>query len=71
MINQQTTTKLYAMKLHGMAAAFEEQRASSKIAQLSFDERFAMLVERQWIWKENRSLATRLAYAGLKQAGRY
>ena len=68
MINQQTTTKLYAMKLHGMAAAFEEQRASSKIAQLSFDERFAMLVERQWIWKENRSLATRLAYAGLKQA---
>jgi len=26
-----------------------------------------MLVERQWIWKENRALATRLSYAGLKQ----
>jgi DNA replication protein DnaC len=35
---------------------------------LSFEERFAMLVERQWLWKENRSLATRLLYAGLKQS---
>jgi DNA replication protein DnaC len=50
-----------------MAEAYEEQRASSTIQALSFEERFAMLVERQWIWKENRSLATRLTYAGLKQ----
>ena len=27
-----------------------------------------MLVERQWIWKENPALTTRLAYARLKQA---
>jgi DNA replication protein DnaC len=67
MINEPTMNKLYVMKLHGMAEAYEEQRVSSKIAQLSFEERFAMLVERQWIWKENRSLSTRLAYAGLKQ----
>jgi DNA replication protein DnaC len=68
MINEQTIHKLYNMKLHGMTEAYEEQRASSSITQLSFEERFAMLVERQWIWKENRSLATRLAYAGLKQS---
>jgi len=55
------------MKLNGMAEAYEEQLASSSIAQLSFEERFGMLVERQWIWKENRALATRLAYARLKQ----
>lgn len=67
MLNEPTMTKLYEMKLHGMAEAYEEQRASSSIAELSFDERFAMLVERQWIWKENRALATRLHYAGLKQ----
>ena len=68
MLNEPTMTKLYEMKLNGMAEAYEEQRVSSTIAALSFDERFAMLVERQWLWRENRALATRLAYAGLKQA---
>lgn len=68
MLNEPTRTKLYEMKLNGMAEAYEEQRASSTIMDLSFEERFAMLVERQWLWKENRSLATRLAYAGLKQS---
>jgi len=67
MLNEPTMTKLYEMKLNGMAEAYEEQRASSTVAGLSFEERFSMLVERQWIWKENRALATRLAYAGLKQ----
>jgi DNA replication protein DnaC len=67
MINEPTMNKLHAMKLHGMAEAYEEQRASARITGLSFEERFGMLVERQWIWKENRSMATRLAYAGLKQ----
>lgn len=67
MLNEPTMTKLYEMKLNGMAEAYTEQRSSSTIAELSFEERFAMLVERQWLWKENRSLATRLLYAGLKQ----
>jgi len=67
MLNEPTMTKLYEMKLNGMAEAYQEQRVSSTITDLSFDERFAMLVERQWIWKENRSLSTRLTYAGLKQ----
>jgi len=67
MLNQQTLTKLYAMKLNGLADAYEEQRVQSSIADLSFEDRFAMLVERQWTWKENRALATRLAYAKLKR----
>ncbi len=67
MLNEPTMTKLCEMKLNGMAEAYEEQRASSTIAELSFEERFSMLVERQWTWKENRALATRLACARLKQ----
>jgi DNA replication protein DnaC len=67
MLNEPTMTKLYEMKLNGMAEAYEEQRTSSTVTELAFEERFSMLVERQWIWKENRALATRLAYAGLKQ----
>lgn len=68
MLNEPTMSKLYEMKLNGMAEAYEEQRISSTIADLSFDERLAMLVERQWIWKENRALHRRLTYAGLKQS---
>jgi DNA replication protein DnaC len=66
-LNEPTMTKLYEMKLHGMAEAYGEQRASSTIVDLSFEERFSMLVERQWLWKEDRALTRRLSYAGLKQ----
>jgi len=55
------------MKLNGMAETYEEQCTQARMAELSFEERFAMLVERQWIWKENRSMAARLAYAQLKE----
>lgn len=65
-MHEQTMEKLYAMKLNGMADAYEEQRQNPSSAELSFDDRFAMLVDRQWVWKENRALATRLKFAGLK-----
>ena len=68
MLNEPTMTKLYAMKLNGLAEAYEEQRAQPRLGDLSFDERFAMLIERQWLWKENRALHARLAYAELKEA---
>jgi DNA replication protein DnaC len=67
MLNEPTMSKLYEMKLNGMAEAYDEQRMQSALSDLSFEERFAMLVERQWIWKENRALARRLAHAKLKQ----
>lgn len=67
MLHEPTKTKLYEMKLNGMAEAYEEQRAQPRSAELSFDERFGLLVERQWLWRENRALATRLSHARLKQ----
>jgi DNA replication protein DnaC len=36
---------------------------------LTFEERFAMLVDQQWLWKENRALARRLPAARLKEKG--
>ena len=68
MLNEQTLEKLYAMKLNGLADAWEEQRQQPHSADLSFDDRLAMMVERQWIWKENRALVTRLKFAQLKQS---
>lgn len=68
MLNHQTMEKLTALRLEGMAQALEEQRRQADICQLDFEERFALLVERQWLWRENRALAARLHHAQLKVA---
>ena len=68
MLNHQTMDKLTALRLEGMAQALEEQRRQADISQLDFEERLALLVERQWLWRENRALAARLHGAQLKVA---
>jgi len=60
MLNQETTEKLYAMRLRGMADAFSQQQEDPNTTQLSFEERFALLVDRQWNWRQNRALQRRL-----------
>jgi DNA replication protein DnaC len=69
MLNQPTLEKLQTMKLHGMAEAFRAQLETTDASQLSFEERFAMLVDQQWLWKENRALSRRLRLAKLKERG--
>jgi len=66
MLNEQTITKLYAMKLNGMADGYQEHARQPKAGELSFDERFGLLVDRQWTWKEDRSLRTKLQNAKFK-----
>jgi DNA replication protein DnaC len=69
MLNQPTMERLQAMKLHGMAQAFREQYESADSSQLSFEERFGLLVDCQWTWKENRALTRRLQLAKFKERG--
>jgi hypothetical protein len=38
-------------------------------SQLAFDERFGMLVDQPWLWKENRAPAHRLRSARWKERG--
>ena len=66
MLNQQTIDKLHALRLEAMVQALQEQRQQSNICQLDFEDRLALLVERQWLWKENRGLAARLHSAQFK-----
>jgi len=66
MLFNQTLEKLHALRLEGLVEALEEQRRQTDIVQLDFEERLALLVERQWLWKENRALATRLHAAQFK-----
>ena len=60
MLNQQTIEKLYTMRMRGMADAFTQQQDDPQSTQLSFEERFALLVDRQWNWRQNRALERRL-----------
>jgi DNA replication protein DnaC len=67
MLNEPTIEKLQNMKLYGMANGFRAQLETSESHQLSFEERFALLVDQQWLWKQNRALQRRLQLAKLKQ----
>ncbi len=66
MLNQQTIEKLQAMRMRGMAEAFTQQQEDPQTTQLSFEERFGMLVDRQWNWRQNRVLERRLREARLQ-----
>jgi len=66
MLNQQTIEKLYVMRMRGMADAFTQQQEDPQTVQLSFEERFALMVDRQWTWRQNRALERRLRDARLQ-----
>lgn len=66
MLTQPAIEKLCAMRLRGMAEAFREQQEKADYQQLSFEERFGMLIDRQWYWRENRALDRRLRSGRLK-----
>jgi len=59
---------LAALGLTGMAKALEEQRRQPDIEALGFEERFALLVEREVIERENKRLVRRLKFASLRQS---
>ena len=66
MLNQPTLEKLHALRLHGMAEGFRAQAEQKGITELSFEERFALLVDQQWTWRQNRALERRLTKAKLR-----
>jgi DNA replication protein DnaC len=59
MLDNNTAEKLREMKLGVMAAAFKKQLADPKTAQLSFEERFGLIVDAEWTARKNNRL-TRL-----------
>ena len=66
MLTQPTIEKLHAMKLTAMARAFANQMQSPDMAQLSFEERFGLLVDYQMTDLENRRMQNRLKNAKLR-----
>jgi len=66
MVNEQTTQKLYEMRLGAMAMAWEEQQGTAKLTTLSFDDRFGLLVEAEHRARDNRRLKRLLKAADLR-----
>lgn len=66
MLREQTFEKLYSLKLHGLAQALQEQLENTEASALGFEERLGMLIDAQWLWRENRAVSNRLRRARLK-----
>jgi len=68
MLTHPTYDRLIALGLTGMAKALEEQRRQPDIAALTFEERIAMMIDREAVDRENKRLTTRLKFACLRQS---
>lgn len=66
MLTNPTLDQLQDLRLTGMLAAYREQLQSADYDSLGFDERLALLVDREHIERHNRRLATRLRNARLR-----
>ena len=66
MLEQPTLQKLEAMRLHGMAQALRELAGNETANELSFEDRLALLVDRQFTWRQNEALQARLRRAKLR-----
>jgi DNA replication protein DnaC len=60
MMNQQTLDKLHSLRWFGLAEAWRKQMENPEVVSLSFDERFSLLVDQHWTWRENQAMARRL-----------
>lgn len=56
MLQEPTLERLYAMRLAAMASAWEAQNRSAEANGLGFDERFSLLVDAEYVARENRRL---------------
>jgi DNA replication protein DnaC len=65
-LNEPTMQKLQALRLGPMADAWQAQQRDTAAGTLSFDERFAMLVDAEYLARDNRRLARLLKDAELR-----
>ena len=67
MLINDTKEKLTKLRLHGMNKALGRQLEDPDMTELSFEERLGILVEEEYLNRENLKLTTRLRQAKLKQ----
>jgi DNA replication protein DnaC len=67
MLTHPTHGRLVTLGLIGMAKALDEQQRQPDIATLAFEERLALLVDREATERDNKRLISRLRFASLRQ----
>jgi len=68
LLNEHTLDQLRGLRLDGMVHALADQATSTAATELNFEERLAMLVQREIDWRDGKRLARLLKAAKLKVA---
>ena len=63
MLLEQTLSKLHQMKLHGMAKSLKERLSRPDHANLSMSDLFGMIVDDEWLFRENTKFSARIRVA--------
>lgn len=66
MLTNQTIDTLRQLRLNGMADAYVRQQKDVHSGELSFDDRFGLLVDHEWTLRKNRQLTRLLRAANLR-----
>ena len=69
MLTENTVSKLQEMKLTAMARAFNEQLTDTAISDLSFEDRFGLLVDQEWTSRKNNHLKRLIKRAKFSEPG--
>ena len=69
MLNQHTLEQLRSLRLDGFIAAMQDPACARTVAELDFDARLALLVQREIDWRDGKRLARLLKAAHLKVSG--
>ena len=64
MLSNETVRKLHEMRLGVMAEAFSAQLADAQFQEVSFEDRFAMLVDAEWSARKSNRLTRLIRNAG-------
>jgi len=67
MLAHPTHERLLALGLTGMAKAFEEQRNAPDLGALSFEERVAIMADREAAERDTKRMVARLKFAALRE----
>ncbi|MCC6130703.1 MAG: ATP-binding protein [Acidobacteria bacterium] len=66
MLTEPTLQKLKQLSLYGMADAYAEQQHRANATDLTFEDRFGLLVDAEWMLRQNKRLKRRLSEAKLR-----
>ena len=71
MLHQPILDKLTSLKLAGMLEGLREQLESQQYRKLSFEERFGLLLDREWNLRQQRKQVRRMRVARFRERYRW